>query len=287
METFFSISPVNHGWTYGYGFFSNYRICLEQLIDHHEKGTVGIPYIDWNKTTWIEGFNPFESKIFEASYNPFDLWFEQKIPSESDSIIVCKHGPRPDIIDHAKDYFDEPIQLERQREVENFYIKPKKYITDKVDEIYEKEFNNEVVLGVMARGSEYNLHHPMYGVFTIDDYIREIKHIMSENTEITKVFIVSDESEYVRKISENFPNSYFVPNVFRRTDETDEYINKVHCWMNVSTKRENHCKLLGEETIIQTKLLGKCDYLFGRHCGIFSGAVLWGEKIKKIYKIKK
>jgi hypothetical protein len=55
--------------------------------------------------------------------------------------------------------------------------------------------------------------------------------------------------------------------------------------MNVSTKRNDHCKLLGEETIIQTKLLGKCDYLFGRLSGVFAGAVLWNENIKKVFKI--
>jgi hypothetical protein len=76
-----------------------------------------------------------------------------------------------------------------------------------------------------------------------------------------------------------------MPNIFRRTDETDEYINRVHCWPNVSTKRPDHCKLLGEETIIQTKLLGKCDYLFGRLSGVFAGAVLWNENIKKVFKI--
>jgi hypothetical protein len=64
-----------------------------------------------------------------------------------------------------------------------------------------------------------------------------------------------------------------------------EYINHVHCWPNVSNKRADHCKLLGEETIIQAKLLGKCDYLFGRLSGVFTGAVLWNDNLKQIFKI--
>jgi len=56
-------------------------------------------------------------------------------------------------------------------------------------------------------------------------------------------------------------------------------------WPNVDRKRVNQNELLGEETIIQTKLLGKCDYLFGKHSGVFCGGILWGEKIKKICKI--
>lgn len=285
MSKFYRISPTNHGWGFGYGFFSNYRICLEQLIHHHESKGMGIPYIDWGQTTWVEGFNPFESTELIPNGNPFDDWFDQEIPKFDDEIIDCLNGPRPDLIDHAKNYFDLPNQLDRQQKIDQLYIKPKNFIIDEVDKIYRSEFEGQIVLGVMARGSEYNVHHPMYGRFTVDDYIREIGKILEINTDITKLFIVSDETEYIEAIYKKFPSSYFVPNIFRRTDETSEYINRVHCWMNVSSKRKNHCQLLGEETIIQTKLLGKCNYLFGRHCGILSGAILWNENIKKVITI--
>ena len=285
MTNFYRIAPINHGWGFGYGFFSNYRICLEQLIHHHETGGEGVPYIDWNQTTWVEGFNPFESTILVPNGNPFDFWFDQEIPTSENSVIFCNFQPRPDLIDHGKHYFDEPSQLQRQKTIDKLYIKPKQYILDKVDEIYECEFKGHVVLGIMARGTEYNLHHPMYGVFDVNDYIREIGKILNKHPEITKLFLVSEDMEYIDRLHKAFPSSYFMPGVFRRTDETMEYINRVHCWPNVSTKRADHCKLLGEETIIQAKLLGKSDYLFGRLSGVLAGAVLWGENIKQVFKI--
>ena len=283
---FYEISPTNFGWKFGYGFFSNYRICLEQLIVHFQTKSKTIPYINWAKTTWVEGFNPFESTVCKSNENPFDWWFEQTIPTNNDTIIKCTNGPRPDLIDHAQHYFNNKVSLDLQQKVDKLYIKPKKYIMDQIEDIYNKEFKNEVVLGIMARGSEYNTHHPMYGVFGIEQYILEIKNVLETHKNITKLFIVSEETEYVNKIHEAFPNSYFVPNVFRRTDETDEYINHVHCWINVSKKRDLHTKKLGEECIIQTKLLGKCDYLFGRHCGLIAGAVLWNDNIKDVIIIK-
>ena len=282
MNKFYSIPPTNHGWGFGYGFFSNYRICLEQLIDHHENGDGSLPYIDWSKTTFVEGFNPFESTENIPDGNPFDLWFNQIIPQNGDIVNRCTKISNPNKYDHAKHYFDEPDELKRHQYIDKLYIKPKQYILDKIDEIYEKELKNHVVLGVMARGTEYNLHHPMYGVFDVNDYIKEISKIIESNPQITKLFLASEDMEYISALHKAFPSSYFIPDVFRRTDETMEYINRVHCWPNVSTKRENHCKLLGEETIIQTKLLGKCDYLFGRKCGILSGAVLWNENIKEL-----
>ena len=276
------ISPTHFGWGYGYGFFSNYRMCLEALIHLKKNNILGKPYINWKKTTWVEGFNPFENKVCYSEENPFDWWFDQNIPTKTDNINIFP-GPNPgSIIDHSKHYFDNKEFLNLQQSIDTEYIKPKKKILDKINEIYDKEFKNEVVLGVMARGSEYNKLHPFYGVYDIDHYISEIKNVLESNKKITKIYVVSEESEFIEKINNAFPNVYFVPNVFRRTDETDEYITHVHCWINVSKKRENHTIQLGEECIIQTKLLGKCDYLCGRYCGLTAGAVLWNENIKDV-----
>jgi hypothetical protein len=230
----------------------------------------------------LEGFNPFESSAMPRRYNPFDQWFDQEIPTRDDTVIECTSPPRPDIIDHAKHYFDIPEQLKRQQTVDKYYIKPKKFLLDKIQDLYEAHFKNENVLGIMARGTEYNYHHPMYGLFDIDDYILAVRKKMEEKPEITKLFIVSEDMHYVEKLSKAFPNSYFMENAFRRTDETDEYINRVHCWPNVSTKREDHCNLLGQEVIIQTKLLGKCDHIIGRFSGVLAGGVLWSENLKSV-----
>jgi len=291
MNTYYNITPKNVGWGWGYGFFSNYRLCLEQLILHYESGSKDIPYINWSKTTWVEGFDPFESQICESNVNPFDFWFDQLIPNLSDTIINCTNGARPDIIHHAKHYFDEPEQLKRQQEVDKLYIKPKQYLIDKINEIYDNELSGHTVLGVMIRGSEYNQKtvnidgFNLYGNHDISYYIEEIQKILDIHPEIDKLYLVSDEIDYINKLYDKFPSSYFIPNVFRRTDETMEYIFKVQHWMNVSKKREDHNKLLGEETIIQTKLLGKCDYLFGRLSGVLLSGVLWNEKLKNIYII--
>ena len=301
MKKYYSISPIFNPNGIGSGFFSNYRICLEKLIHHHENGGVGKPYINWANTPFVDGFNPIfvngettgEFMTMDDTINPFDLWFEQEIPYKLDvpieDIIISEIGRPSGVgkwIYHNDHYFNNPTELKRQQTIDRLYIKPKQYIIDKVDKIFEEEFKGQVVLAVMARGSEYNKWHgDIYGISTIDKYIEEIGKVLSGNPDITKLLIVSDETEYVDKINKAFPESYFVPNIFRRTDETLEYINEIPYWMNISEKRENHCALLGEEVVIQTKLLAKCDYLFGRHCGILAGAVLWNENIKKVFII--
>ena len=287
MKTYSLITPTKHGWHYGYGFFSNYRICLEELIHHHETGNTDLPYISWANTTWVEDINPFENKIEPSDINPFNFWFDQPNIDTTDIIKINEYLPSNygTIIDHGQHYFDNPNELNRQQSVDKLYIKIKQHILNKIDEIYEAEFKGHVVLALMARGTEYNLHHPMYGVFGVEDYIKEVNKILIEHPEITKLFIISEDMAYIEALTNAFPNSYYMPDVFRRTDETMEYINRVHCWPNVSKKRENHCKLLGEEVIIQAKLMGKSDYLFGRLSGMLAGGVLWNENIRKVFKI--
>lgn len=286
MKTFYKISPLQRPEAYGSGFFSNYRICLEKImiLESQRKSDNIIPYIDWNHTLWLDRWNPIETFTPPVSYNPFDFWFEQQIPTTED-IIVDGMWEIPFIIDHRKDYFNNISELDAQRLFDEKYMIPKKHILDKIDLIYNTELKNEIVLGVMARGCEYNHYHPMYGIFEIDDYVREIKKILNDHPEITKLFIVSEDMSYVDRLSKEFPNSYFMPDVFRRTNETMDHMNNIFFWPNISTKRENQNKLLGEEVIIQTKLLGKCDYLFGRHTGILAGAILWGKNIKILFKI--
>lgn len=295
MKKYYSVTPIFNENGIGSGFFSNYRIVLEKLI-HYDNILNGItPYVNWANTTFVEGFDPTivngeivgGNMVIDDTINPFNLWFDQENPYEIgipiENIIRTPSQRTGNWISHEKHYFDEPEELKKQQLIDRKYIKPKKFILDKINKIYKEEFEGHVVLGVMARGSEYNYWHGnIYGVFGIEDYIARIKIILEENPEITKLLIVSDETDYVNALHKAFPSSYFMPNIFRRTDETIEYMNRVPCWMNVSTKRENHCNLLGEETIIQTKLLAKCDYLFGRRCGILAGAVLWNENIKQL-----
>lgn len=295
MKKYYSISPIFNEGGIGSGFFSNYRIVLEKLIEFNETNKDGVPYINWANTTFVDGFDPVieygnvisnDNMIIDDTNNPFDEWFDQEIPynEPKESCEIIKYPIQRNMrIDHSENYFNNIDFLKYQQYIDKLYIKPKKYILDKIDDIYEKEFKNEIVLGVMARGSEYNFWHgDIYGVYNVDDYANKINEILISHTQITKIFIVSDETYYVEKLNEIFPSSYYVPNIFRRTDESDEYIHKVPCWMNLSKKRKDHCKLLGEETIIQTKLLSKCNILFGRKCGILAGAILWNENIKEL-----
>ena len=130
MSNYSIITPTKHGWNYGYGFFSNYRICLEEIISHHENNNSDIPYISWSNTTWVESINPFEGKTESSDINPFDFWFDQPTITSEDTSTLNKYPPSKygTLIDHAQHYFDNPTELKRQQYIDRLYINPKQYI---------------------------------------------------------------------------------------------------------------------------------------------------------------
>lgn len=284
MKKFYNINLKNHN-QYGGGFFSNYRICLDYLIRHHDSKIETIPYIDWSSTAFVDGFDINQNPpVPPNSNNPFDHWFDQQIPTDQDEFIQFSNNqPLHSIISHGKNYFDDPVNLNRQQTIDKLYIKPKKYILDQIDEIYNNKFKTNVLLGVIIRSTEYNLYHPEYGCYTIDEYIKKINKILENNSSINKIFIVSEDQYNIDRIHKEFTNSISVE-AYRKTTETNEYCSAV-LWPNFYNGRSDHRKKLGEETIIQAKLLGKCDYLMGIHSGVFAGSILWNENIKQIFKI--
>ena len=44
--------------------------------------------------------------------------------------------------------------------------------------------------------------------------------------------------------------------------------------------------ILTFEKIDMDNLLAKCNYLLGRHSGIFCGAILWNQNIEEVFSIE-
>ena len=88
MKNYYIISPIFNEGGIGSGFFSNYRIVLEKLIQFNKSNLDYVPYINWANTTFVDGFDPIIENgnviggdmVFDDTNNPFDQWFEQENP---------------------------------------------------------------------------------------------------------------------------------------------------------------------------------------------------------------
>lgn len=269
--------------SYGSGFFGNFLTILSNIIGYEH--TNEYPYVNINKSVWANGYDPrYDSSPPENADNPWDWWFDQPIPGENDRIIEYPFV--------GNTYFQAGTRVwgrpdvPNARLVANKYIKIKQHILDRVEDFYNKNLKGEVVLGVMARGAEMGICHPEYGNQNIMDWISNTKNILSEHPEITKIFLVTEESSYVEEFLKEFDNVVYMDDVYRRTTESLEEIVNFSLLYCLVTPREDHKRLLGEECLIQAKLLSKSDYLLVKQCGTSSAAIFFADNnLKNVYYI--
>ena len=266
--------------SYGYGFFSNFFRILDHIKVATEQGLE--PYVDCTNTAWADGYNPFTDEKppkFGSVDNPWNWWFDQK-PLDENTL------PNKVELDHL--IFMHHTQVWNRADVPEFreifknHVKIKQHILDRVENIYNREFKDKVVLGVMARGCEFNAGHPEFGNQTIDTWLNKTHEVLAEHKEIDKIFLVTEDSLYLKHFEMEHGNVFYL-DAFRRTYESIEYMNKYNLWAIVSNRRPNHKRLLGEECLVQALLLAKCDYLIVKVCGTANAAVFFSEGVKNVY----
>lgn len=269
--------------SYGSGFFGNFFTILSNIIGHENSGLY--PYVNINKSVWANGYDPRVDKTPpENAENPWNWWFEQPIPSNDDKVLELP------FVGNAYFSASERVwgrnDIPSAKHIANKYIKIKKHILDRIEEFYEENLKGEVVLGVMARGAEMGICHPEYGQQQINDWINNTKSILQQHPEITKIFLVTEESSYIESFEKEFDNLVYMKDVYRRTDENLEEIVAFSLLYCLVTPREDHKKLLGEECLIQAKLLSKSDYLLVKQCGTSSAAIFFADdKLKDVFYI--
>jgi hypothetical protein len=265
----------------GCGFFGNYFVVLSMIMTCHQRKLK--PYVNLNKTAFAEGYNLKEGAPVNAE-NPWNWWFDQEIPSEDDNIIPIKFDTGGHFSHSTR--FWKRNDIPYMRNIVDTYIHIKPHILKQVDEYYDEYLKNHIILGVMARGLEMNIIHPEYGNQTIETWINSTKNILNKYSETDLIFLMTEDSNYIPIYLKEFPNTFYLKNVYRRTTEKLEDFIKfppLYCIVNT---RKNHSRLLGEECLIQALLLSKCNYLLIKQCGTSSAAILFANNnLKNVFYV--
>jgi len=269
-------------YKFGAGFFSNYHIVLTTIMWCIEEFKIK-PYVNLNHTAWVENYNPYLDYSPLNPVNTWNWWFDQEIPTERDKVIPLLPLSNPNTFFSHTEQFWKRKDIPYARSIVDKYIHIKSHILKQVDEYYEKYFKNHVVLGIMARGGEIFHHHPQYGNQTIETWIEYTRNIKKEHPEIDTIFLVTEDSNYIPIYLNEFPDTLYLKDVFRRTKEKLEYMIEFTLWPCIAKPRENHCQLLGDECLTQALLLSKCDYLLVKHCNTTNIAILCAnENLKDV-----
>jgi len=258
------------------GFFSNFFVTLSTAIETYNNGFE--PYVVLNNTVF--------AKYSNTKDNTWEWWFDQYMLKTED---VVENVPQN--CDHFK-MFPAPFgdlswsrkEIIESRKFFDRHFKIKKHILLKSDSYYENNIKNKITLGIMARGTEFNKIHPQYGNHNVYSYIVGVRNILKEHPEINNIFIVTEDNDWIKTFEKELNNVIYM-DVFRRTTQPLTYCINNWEWCYENKNRENHTKILGDECIYQTLLLGKCEYLLCKRNSMSAGAILFNDNIKNVYYI--
>ncbi len=153
-------------------------------------------------------------------------------------------------------------------------IKLKDNIVKKANKFIKKNFKkNNKILGVYFRDSAYktsrgHAFHP-----TIEQIIKNIE-LLIQKYKYNKIFLLSEDEKYLKVLQEKFKNKLVFIKSFK--------MNKID---SIDIYPSNRRYLLGEEILIYTFILSKCQGLTYIKSNIISLAIMLAKKKIKLHEI--
>ena len=155
---------------------------------------------------------------------------------------------------------DKAKWMEEKRAIGRDYVK--KYlqinsvISQKAQAVIYDNFQQNYVLGIHIRGTDFAYASPT----PLDQYFSEIEKIISQNKlEHYRIFIATDQEQYVKAFQERYQSKLFHSNALR----SDNHIAPFRLQGNNAYKK-------GEDVLIDMLVLSKCHH-------VIKGAAATGE----------
>ncbi|MFD2523291.1 nodulation protein NodZ [Emticicia soli] len=169
----------------------------------------------------------------------------------------------------------DPDTLTRQKayRIIQQYIRPRHYITQKVNHFFEAYMQNQSVVGVHIRASDVSDLKTEYNLFrrysySPQNYIKAIENIR-KRTPNTKFFVATDSRNALNLLIEKFPGQViYYSSIFQTSDQvtgTGAMGWKMPAYL---THDSQNAAKNGEEAIIDYLLLSKCSYLIHNGSGL-------------------
>jgi hypothetical protein len=248
------------------GFFSNITFILNNLKICEEMKFIPIIDMEYYPSLYNE------LKIFKNTKNSWEYYFEKLNKYSLNEVY------------NSKNVYLSPFTFQKEMSIDmtnnriSKYInrlKVKKEILNKINNFSEKNFiKKNKILGVHFRGSTYKTARGHGFPLTIDLMIKNIETLI-QNFNYEKIFLVTEEQKYLDALKKKFKNKIIFYNSFRM-GQLDSF--KIY-------PRKNHRYHLGEEILIETILLSKCDGLTFIKSNVTSAAILFAKKQIKLHEV--
>ena len=250
----------------GAGIFSNVTFVINYFLYAKKRGF--IPIVDMENFPTI--YN--EKNKINFTQNAWEYYFQNLNKYRLQDIYKSKN------VYFTDSRFIKGMNLDTNSNNlrKNFkIIKIKKHLLKKEKNYFDRNFiKTDKILGVHFRGSTYKTARGHAFPPTIKIMKEKIKEVLDNNS-YNKIFLVTEEMKYLKEIKKEFGNICYYYNSFRM-NKLDSF--KIY-------PRKNHRYKLGEETIMETLTLSKCNGLIFIKSNVISAAINLSKKKQNKHEI--
>lgn len=229
------------------GIFSNFQVMLGFM--QQIEGLNVMPVVDMHNFRSIYQ----EPELVNGTDNPWEYYFHQPSPYSLDEVYRSKNVIFCDGV--ARHWTKEmtPENLPEYTPAIRNFVPIRKEIVEWADQFQQANFTGKKVLAVHFRGQDMKTtrNHPTPA--TTEQMIEAVSIVEGRNA-VDRIFLVTDEEEYLELFKARYGDRLIFTSAFRAKAGVDSFRMQ-------PPPRERHRYLLGLETVRDTLLMSRCDYL--------------------------
>ncbi|HLB94167.1 MAG TPA: hypothetical protein VJJ81_02875 [Candidatus Babeliales bacterium] len=264
---------VVHGWESC--FFSNFIGVLNHLLWADRNGKIPVVYWGENflyyeptapsQNAWQYYFEPVSKLDYNFSEDKFDnlvggvpqYWVKDGYQLTHNNQSAYQQGLR----DACHDIIDK-------------YIKVRNHIKTKVDSFYDMHMKSVITIGIHLRGSDKYTEVGHIDVYKIINQANELANSLGDNVQF---FVATDEIRLLN-LAKKHLNRPMINRESTKIENLHTNLSIVQ-YMLADEKGNLNKLLLGEEVLIDTLLLSKCNTLICTPSLVSQGAAYFNNKI--------
>lgn len=257
----------------GQGFFAEFIGVLQNISWCERKGKQPVAY-------WDEKSKYHEAGGFNGVDNAWEYYFEPV------SGARYKHGDKiyrkyqePD---GRRIPYDNSGYIENSRVAMNSiimrYIKIKPYVLDEVNDFYNKNMKNGIIIGIHLRGtdkvSEASPIKPMSAINKAKEFAELAKKLAPEKT--VKFLVASDDQRLIDFAKKNLPE------IVINYEASSRSVNgkPPHFAYEGIQKPKGFFACLGRDVLVEALLLAQCDFFVHTRSNVATGVLFFNSDLQ-------
>lgn len=251
------------------GFFSIFFATLVNIAWAKKNGREPVVYWQKKCTYMQEGGHNGSTEPWEYYFEPVsDLKYEA-----GDQVHANQGDPDEFGIPNGPGCYDRTFHNKikyAMHEAITKYIRIKPVIQNKIDDFYEQYLKGKTVIGIHLRGTDKDYEaNPINHQKLLEQVVRTIKVFKPDSY----FFIATDEERLLTLAKKILGSEKVISYNSRRS--LDGY--PVH----YLPKRDG--AICGEEILIETQLLARCDMFVHTRSNVATAVMCWNPKIKSVF----